>query len=325
MEEIQLILEDLLGLEDDIHYQIIASITSLVFLWVVRKIVLLIVLRDEQDVRMRYEWRKTSGYLVGFVSVLALGSIWIDGFESLASFFGLVSAGIVIALKDLLIDLAGWLFLVWRKPFSVGDRIEIGEHAGDVIDIRVFQFTLLEIGNWVDADQSTGRLIHVPNGRVFTEAQASYTQGFQFIWDEIPVLLTFESNWPKAKEMLLEIATRHTGHLSDMAQQRVKEAARKYFIFYSKLTPIVYTSVKDSGVLLTIRFLSEPRRRRTTEQAIWEDILHQFATCSDISFAYHTQRFYHAGTEGPIRPYPLPPTTDYGSNDRHSSDSFSQS
>jgi small-conductance mechanosensitive channel len=69
-------------------------------------------------------------------------------------------------------------------------------------------------------------------------------------------------------------------------------------IFYSTLTPSVYTHVKDSGVLLTIRYLCEPRRRRDSQQAIWEDILKKFAECDDIDFAYPTQRFYNNSVEG---------------------------
>ena len=69
-------------------------------------------------------------------------------------------------------------------------------------------------------------------------------------------------------------------------------------IFYSKLTPTVYTSVRDSGVLLTLRFLCDPRRRRGTEEAIWEDVLRAFAAEPGIDFAYPTTRFYDNVREG---------------------------
>jgi small-conductance mechanosensitive channel len=202
----------------------------------------------------------------------------------------LVSAGIAIALRDPLVNLAAWVFIVWRRPFTVGDRIEIGSNRGDVIDLRIFQFTLMEIGNWVDADQSTGRIIRIPNGKVFTEMLANYSKGFKYIWNEIPVLVTFESNWRKGKEILSEIGTRHAEHLTEKAAKRVKEASAQMMVFYATLTPAVYTSVKDSGVMLTIRYLCKPRERRGTEQAIWEDILTAFAQRDDIDFAYPTQR-----------------------------------
>jgi hypothetical protein len=63
-------------------------------------------------------------------------------------------------------------------------------------------------------------------------------------------------------------------------------------IFYQYLTPTVYTSVKDSGVLLTMRYICEPRKRRGTEHLIWEDVLKEFALHKDIEFAYPTQRFF---------------------------------
>ena len=107
-------------------------------------------------------------------------------------------------------NLAGWVFIAIRKPFAVGDRIEIGDHTGDVIDMRLFQFTLVETGNWVDADQSTGRIIHIPNGWVFRQSTANYTAGFNFIWNEIPVTVTFESNWEKARDILSPRSLRPT-------------------------------------------------------------------------------------------------------------------
>jgi small-conductance mechanosensitive channel len=224
--------------------------------------------------------------------------IWFQGMGSLSTMIGLLSAGVAIALKDALVNLAGWLFIVWRRPFEVGDRIEVGDVAGDVIDLRIFQFTLMEIGNWVQADQSTGRIIHVPNGRVFTQTLANYSKGFQYIWDEVGVLVTFESDWEKAKQILLDIATRHAEHLSSEAEQRVREVSKKFMIFYSKLTPIVYTSVEDCGVLLTLRFLTEPQKRRGRMEAIWEDVLRAFSQQDDIDFAYPTQRFYFNAREG---------------------------
>jgi small-conductance mechanosensitive channel len=304
-ETLQTRLQELLQLVPEIEAKLLASVLALVFLWLLRRLLVFLIQRLYHDISARYQARKVSGYIVAVLGTLLIGRIWFDGFETFTTFLGLVSAGVVIAMKDMLIDFAGWMFIVWRKPFQVGDRIEIGGIAGDVIDIRLFQFTLLEIGNWVDADQSTGRVIHVPNGKVFNESQANYSQGLAYIWNEIPVTITFESNWQRAKDLLQEIATRRAGHLRDAAREKVRQAAKNYLIFYSKLTPIVYTSVKDNGIVLTVRYLSEPRRRRGSEQEIWEDILRAFAQCEDISFAYPTQRFFNQAAEGPARPQPF--------------------
>jgi small-conductance mechanosensitive channel len=256
------------------------------------------VARRSQDVKVRYRWKKLSTYLAVFLGIFLLARIWLGAFQSAGTYLGLLSAGLAIALKDLLANLAGWVFIIWRRPFVVGDRIQIGETAGDVIDQRIFQFTLLEIGNWVAADQSTGRMVHVPNGQVFLERLANYSTGFAFVWNELPVLVTFESDWQEAKKILQEVADQCAPELSDEAGRQVRRTAEKYMIFYSKLTPIVYTSVEDSGVLLTIRYLCEARRRRGSAEGIWEEMLRRFALRDDIDFAYPTQRFYDNRSEG---------------------------
>jgi small-conductance mechanosensitive channel len=291
------------GLSPDLQHKILTSIIIALVLWIFDVIIQTLVLRRVKDLRLRYNLRKALGYILFFAGAIAIVRVWFGGFQQATTYFGLLSAGVAIALRDPIVNLAGWVFIALRRPFAVGDRIQIGQHSGDVIDLRVFQFTLLEIGNWVGADQSTGRIIHIPNGKVFSDPLANYGKGFDYIWNEIPVLITFESDWKKAKQILQQIATKHSENLSEAAAEKVMTAAQKFMIFYSVLTPTVYTSVQESGVLLTIRHLCEPRGRRTRSEAIWEDILERFAAESDIDFAYPTRRFYNP-REGGDRPCP---------------------
>ncbi len=303
-------IEQAAGIGPAMQARILYTALVLCAVWLVRRVLVRAVERHVDDLQARYRWRKSTSYAAAVVVIVAMVRIWFEGFTSLSTVVGLASAGIAIAMRDPLVNLAGWLFILWRQPFAVGDRVEIrgpaGAVAGDVIDQRVFSFTLNEIGNWVRADQSTGRIIHVPNGRVFTETVANYTRGFKYIWDEVGVLVTFESDWRKAKERLTEIVERHAAHLSQEAETRLREASRRYLIFYSKLTPIVYTSVEDSGVMLTMRYLTEPHRRRARRQAIWEDVLDTFAAHDDIDFAYPTTRFYDNRREGKPGTIPKP-------------------
>ena len=250
-----------------------ATLLALIVFSIFRFVLLRILYRSVTESRSLYQWRRAITYATALLGVLVIGRIWFQGFQSISTFLGLLSAGLAIALRDPIVNLVGWLFILWRRPFKVGDRIQIGEHRGDVIDARLFQFSLMEIGNWVDADQSTGRVIHIPNGKIFTLSQANYGQIFQFIWNELPVTITFESNWQRAKEILTEIVDSQALHLSQQAKHRVKEAARTYMIDYMRLTPIVFTSVADIGVVLTVRYLCGVRERRESAQAIWEDVL----------------------------------------------------
>ncbi len=293
-------LQDRLGLSPAVQTHLLVTIVVIGVLWILERIVLAIAYRRFTDPWTRYRWRKSVTYLFLAIAVLVIGREWLEGFKSLATFLGIVSAGVAIALKDPLSNLAGWAFLVWSGPFEVGDRIEIAKHKGDVIDIHLFQFTLNEIGGWVDADQSTGRIVHIPNQLVFTEAVANYDKGFKYVWNEVPVLVTFESNWSKAKEILTQIAFKHAEHLTAEAERDLLAASRQYLINYKKLTPIVYTSTTGSGILLTIRYLIEPRRRRGTVSAIWDEILTEFGKAKDIELAYQTVRSFANPIEGKI-------------------------
>lgn len=125
------------------------SIAIILFLVLIHYVVIRIVRRQTTNDTVHYKWRKNLAYILGFVGFLLVGRVWFQGMGSLATFLGLLSAGLAIALRDPVSDMAGWLFIIWRKPFGVGDRIEIGKHKGDVIDVRFFKFTILEIGNWV--------------------------------------------------------------------------------------------------------------------------------------------------------------------------------
>ena len=291
-------LENNLGLSPDLQYKIIVSFIIIIVILIIQRLLKKLLIHRIVDLKIRYQWQKISLYLAVFLIIIFLSNIWLELFGSMGTFLGLLSAGIAIALKDPLVNMVAWGFILIRQPFKVGDRIQIGKVSGDVIDFRLFQFSIIEIGNWVDAEQSTGRIIHIPNGVVFTEPQANYTAEFQYIWNEMPVLVTFESNWKKAKQILTDVINHHGVMLSNEAERQLIEAAKKFLIFYSKLTPIVYTSVKDSGVMLTMRYMCNPRERRTTEEKIWEDVLNRFAECDDIDFAYPTQRFYNNTNEG---------------------------
>jgi len=297
MEAIREFLITEVGLSQSTQHKLFVSFLIFLFLWLIRISLLRIVWNQTKDVKIRYEWKRSLSLVIPLIGVIIVSAVWLPAFKQFGAFLGLFSAGLAIALKDPLTNFAGWIFLLFRKPFVVGDRVQIGEHAGDVVDIRIFQFTLLEIGNWVDADQSTGRIIHIPNGKVFILPQANYTSGFDYIWNEIPVRITFESDNMKAKSILQEIINVKAKNFSDDVENKILEASKTYLIYYKNLTPIVYTKVKDFGIQLTIRYLCNPRKRRSSEHEIWEEIITRFKQQTDIWFAYPTTRFYKSGEE----------------------------
>lgn len=249
-----------------------------------------IINRRIKDIKMKHLVRKKIVYLVNFLVILFVVFVWIQNISSITIFLTVVGAGVALALQEVLLCMAGWLLIIIRRPFEVGDRIEMGGVKGDVIDIRLFQTAVLEIGNWVAADQSTGRIVNVPNSAVFKKENYNYNRGFEFIWNEIRVLVTFESDWRRAEEIMLDSARKESSGLETIARKKIDEMAKHYMIYYEHWTPIVYVEIKESGVELVLRYLTEARKRRAGHDKLCRAILDDFSREPKVSFAYPTYR-----------------------------------
>lgn len=289
-------LADFLGIDVDVLANIIFTIVALVVVLVLRRLARRVVTANVDDTMAAYRAYKIVNYLATTIFLVTAAFVWIDAFNDLPTYLGLVSAGVAIALADVLKNMVGWVYILSRKPFQVGDRIEVDGFKGDVVDVRLFRFSLMEIDGWVDAEQSTGRLVHIPNGIVFNTEVANYTEGFGYIWHEIPVLITFESDWKLAEQLMVGVLEHDAPDVEGMAGPRIRATARRYSIRVGALSPTVYLTVRDSGVLLTARFLVEARTRRGREDRIWRAILEAFAENPTVELAYPTVRTFFQDT-----------------------------
>ncbi|MCK4852051.1 MAG: mechanosensitive ion channel family protein [Candidatus Omnitrophica bacterium] len=249
-----------------------------------------IVNRRVKDIKSKHLTRKGVVYFFTMVILVSLALMWLRNIGSVTVIVSVIGAGIALALQEALLCMAGWFLIVVRRPFQIGDRVELGGVKGDVIDIRLFQTSLLEIGNWVDADQSTGRIVNIPNSAVFKKENFNYNQGFEFIWNEIKIQVTFESDWKRAEEIMIEHGKGIASGKEDLAHKKINFMTKRYMIKHGKLTPIVYVNIKESGVELTLRYLTEAKARRNTQDALCREILSDFRKEGKVTFAYPTYR-----------------------------------
>ena len=269
----------------------IVSLLVIVGLYALRRAAARWYVRTVDDPDKQYRARKLIGYVFSVLTVLALGVIWFPFFGDLATFLGILSAGLAVALRDLFTNLAAWVYIVSQQPFVVGDRVEIAGNAGDVVDIRGLRFTLREIGNWVDADQPTGRLVHIPNGFVFSNPMANYTRDVPYVWHEIEVLITFESDWRAAEQHLLHALAGQAVPDEAVSSATARASARlDYPIDYGDSTTSTYVATRESGVAITGRVLVDARRRRRAHDGIWRSVLDAFSADATVELAYPTVR-----------------------------------
>ncbi len=256
-------------------------------LWIIHIVINRIVAKQTENVKVRYTWRQASLYTTLALGIFLVGRQWILGLHSILTVLGLIAAGLTIAHKEMLLNLAGWGTNFWRGVFTEGDRIQIGSHQGDVVATGILYFTLLEIGNWSGGDQSTGRIIKVPNSLIHIEPIINYTKSFPYIWNEVSVIITPKSDWKRAESLLLEIGNAHIGEIVTKAEQALKHLKNEVIVFKT-LTPSVYIKLnqsKPAGIELTLRYLCKPRQRRNTEQNIYRSVLEKFQQ-NQINLSY---------------------------------------
>ncbi len=241
--------------------------------------------RNVSNVERRHQlrvWARTAALLIAIVALMAL---WLPSGQTLLQVLALLAAGLALTLSRPITGLLAWVVIVVRAPFRVGDRIQAGEVKGDVVDIGLLHVHLLELENWVDAEQSTGRIVHVPNTIVFEGPIFNYTEAFGLIWNEIEVVLTHDSDWSRARDILLEEAAPLYEAIEPRAIAAADEMGKRYAYQRGITTPFVYVKLLRDGIKLSLRYLVEPRRRRGTTHDITTRFLEKMRAEPSIRLA----------------------------------------
>ena len=209
------------------------------------------------------------------ISIILITLLWIPHLKSIMTLISIISAGITIAIRDIILNLFAGYYIKIKKPFKLEDRISINDITGDVVLINHLSFKLLEVG---DGEQSNGLIVNIPNSFVFSNTLKNYNAGFKYIWDEITVRLNMDADVEKNKKELLDIIN-HNSVVSDIPrkmQKELKEASMDYRIYYNYLDPVIYTKVNENHIELNARFLVHPKKIRIVEDDIWSCILKKY-------------------------------------------------
>ena len=237
---------------------------------------------------IRYRLRKTLSFVYYALILIALFTVWVENKQALVVAYGLVAAGIAISLQDVVKNTAGGIMLLFNGLYGVGDRIEIDGICGDVIDVSLLYTTLLETRGWVDGDQATGRLTIIPNGGVLIKAVYNYTKDHNYLWDEITVPVTYDSDWKKAAETFLGIIRKETEEVTKAAAKELKKLEGKYYLTKRSMEPETYIKLTDNWITVTVRYVTEARSRRLLSNRINRLILEAIEAGGDIKVASST-------------------------------------
>ena len=244
-----------------------------------------IIIKRLKQAKMRYSFKKTISILYVLIFLFALVAIWIEQTETILISYGLIGAGIAVSLQDVFKNFAGGIIIFSTGIYRVGDRVEINGKIGDVMDIGVLYTTMMEIGVWVDGNQTTGRLSIIPNSNVLTNNVNNFTKDHNFIWDEISLPITYDSDWRKASDIILEIVKKQTENIAAQADKEITKLGEKYYLPKKPVEPVIFLTLTDNWINLNIRYVTDTKERRIIRDKLSKLILSEIEKSKNIIIA----------------------------------------
>ena len=150
--------------------------------------------------------------VVAIVVIVGLG--FASRLESAVTYAGLLTAGIAVALQNVIVAMVGYFFLIGRYGIRVGDRVQISGVTGEVVDIGLVRMQVMELGGSA-ADTPTGRVVAFSNSVVFQPTAGIFRQipGTNFVWHEVSLTLAADSDFKAVRERLLRAVDARAGRL----------------------------------------------------------------------------------------------------------------
>ncbi|MFP4001484.1 MAG: mechanosensitive ion channel family protein [Thermoplasmata archaeon] len=235
--------------------------------------------------KTRYSFRKIVSILYLSTFLIILFRIWIEDPQALLVTYGLIAAGVAISLQDFFKSLVGGVLIIMTGLYTVGDRVELEGRYGDVIDIGILSTTLLEIREWVDGEQPTGRVITIPNKVMISGTIINYTKDNNFLWDEIKISIEYGSDWKGAIEIIEKITEKETASMAEKASEELRGLQEKYYITDRSVVPSVYVKINDDRINLSVRYITDARARRDLHDKLSRKIFEALRKEENIDIA----------------------------------------
>ncbi|MCB0472640.1 MAG: mechanosensitive ion channel [Flavobacteriaceae bacterium] len=236
--------------------------------WLVRKAIN----KTISDNITRYRAKKIAR-LVSYALIFLLAVITFTGkVQYFTITIGLISAGFAFALQEVILSVAGWIAIFSSTIYKPGDRIEINNVKGDVIDIGITKTTLMEIGEWVHSDNYSGRIVQISNAYVFKGPVYNYSTDFPFVWDEINLPVRYGSDIDLANEIILDTARSRLTDYVGYAREHWKQMVKKYLIENAQVEPTLTLKLTDNWIEFNLRYVVDYKKRRITKDTLYKDI-----------------------------------------------------
>jgi small-conductance mechanosensitive channel len=242
------------------------------------------VARIEDDKRRVHDIRNVLRLTFGLVGVVGVAGALTEQWLGVLFSLGVVGFAVTFALQAPILSVIGWVYIMAKRPYGVGDRVKIGDAKGDVVDVSFLVTTLWEVqGDLVTTHQPSGRVVTVPNSMVLESQVFNYTQDeFPFVWAELPIQLSYETDLQFAREVAREVADDYLGDEMAARVERYRDQiALSPVSLEVQARPSVNVAQAVSWVELRVRFLAKPRGVQATRNELYARILDRYHESPD--------------------------------------------
>ena len=271
-----------------IAMKLLLSLAVVVVTLIVYRVIRNTIKRRIEDATRLQSMRVAVRNVLAVASFLIILLIWLPTGNNLTTALGILGAGLAIASQELIGSLAAGVNIWVGNIYRVGDRVRIGDVVGDVMDISLARTTVMEVGEWVKADQYTGRVVNVANRMVWTNPVYNFTQHWGYLWDEITLPISYESDWQRAAELMLEHGQTYTAELQADAEAKLNRMIDRYPLKDTKVEPTLYLAMTDNWIEMTLRFVVDAQERRRVKDQLHRDLLQHIQTEENITVASTT-------------------------------------
>jgi len=198
--------------------------------------------------------------------------IWYPQLKTVATTLAVIAVAIVIATKEYILNITGFIFRTGARNFTIGDRIDMGDIRGDVVDTTVMGVTILEIGP--GTNQYTGRTVFIPNSKFLSSAVKNETRMRNYVFHVINFPLDENDDWKAAETILLEIANDIVSPYIDEVRLYLRRLAKRHSLETPAVEPRIYIQIPDpSHVNLVLRMPVPIQKRGRVEQEVIREYL----------------------------------------------------
>ena len=269
-------------------YSIILSLLIPVGAWIIYRILNRIIKRQIKDVTQRHSLRALTRNIIFVTAIILIILVWLRPQQNMAVIIGLIVAGIILASQSAISSFGGYLLIVSSNLYGIGDRISINDVTGDVMDIGFMRTTIMEIGQWVGADQYTGRIVTISNKALYDNPIFNYTRHWGYLWDEIMIPVTYSSDWRRASDIMSQLGNKHTAELQDDAEAKLTRLVDRFPLKQTTVEPSIYFVMTDNWIEITLRFVVDAQERRKVKAQLNRELLQQFEEEENINVASAT-------------------------------------